>query len=272
MSPVNLRGARTRTTSASPYARGKLAAAIAATLAMPGIGVQEARAQEAEEQALEESLVTGSRIVRRDFTSEQPDPDTRLRAHSSMQVLDRDRVRPEPAAAVRARGHRPHAGRGQASSSTTVPRSPRAPRRSSLRGLGPNRNLVLLDGYRAMPVNATMAVDLNTIPRPPRRARRGDHGRRLVGVRRGRRRGRRQLHFEEGLRGRGPRLQYGSMQNGHAPEKRASALFGMNSSNSRGNVMLGIEYAERGAVERKDADFCVRRCGSHGTGHDLDHD
>ncbi len=34
----------------------------------------------------------------------------------------------------------------------------------SLRGLGPNRNLVLIDGLRAVPVNATMAVDLNTVP------------------------------------------------------------------------------------------------------------
>src|SRR4029453_1269970 len=34
----------------------------------------------------------------------------------------------------------------------------------SLRGLGPNRNLVLLDGRRAMPVNAQMVVDINSIP------------------------------------------------------------------------------------------------------------
>src|SRR5690606_38319027 len=34
----------------------------------------------------------------------------------------------------------------------------------SLRGLGTNRNLVLLGGRRAMPVNATMAVNINNIP------------------------------------------------------------------------------------------------------------
>src|SRR5690606_11231362 len=34
----------------------------------------------------------------------------------------------------------------------------------SLRGLGSNRNLVLLSGRRGMPVNASMAVDINTIP------------------------------------------------------------------------------------------------------------
>src|SRR5690606_34076059 len=34
----------------------------------------------------------------------------------------------------------------------------------SLRGLGSNRNLVLLDGRRGQPVNANMAVNINSIP------------------------------------------------------------------------------------------------------------
>jgi outer membrane receptor protein involved in Fe transport len=34
----------------------------------------------------------------------------------------------------------------------------------NLRGLGANRALVLIDGHRAMPTNASMTVDLNTIP------------------------------------------------------------------------------------------------------------
>src|SRR5690606_23633605 len=34
----------------------------------------------------------------------------------------------------------------------------------NLRGLGPGRNLVLLDGRRGMPVDASMTVDLNSIP------------------------------------------------------------------------------------------------------------
>jgi len=34
----------------------------------------------------------------------------------------------------------------------------------SLRGLGPNRNLVLIDGRRAQPANASMFVDTNMIP------------------------------------------------------------------------------------------------------------
>ena len=34
----------------------------------------------------------------------------------------------------------------------------------NLRGLGANRSLTLIDGHRAMPTNASMTVDLNTIP------------------------------------------------------------------------------------------------------------
>src|SRR5690606_18384976 len=34
----------------------------------------------------------------------------------------------------------------------------------SLRGFGPNRSLVLLDGRRAVPANALMVTDVNSIP------------------------------------------------------------------------------------------------------------
>ena len=34
----------------------------------------------------------------------------------------------------------------------------------NLRGIGANRTLVLIDGRRAQPVNASLIVDLNTIP------------------------------------------------------------------------------------------------------------
>ena len=125
----------------------------------------------------------------------------------------------------------------------------------SLRGLGPNRNLVLLDGYRAMPVNATMAVDLNTIPAAAiERVEVITGGASSVygadavaGV----------VNFilKKDFEGVDLDFQYGAMQDGGAPEKRASALFGMNSSNGRGNVMLGIEYADREAVEWKNVDF-----------------
>src|SRR5690606_11768673 len=51
----------------------RLASAITAALAFPAVGIQTGLAQEAEQQGqLEEVLVTGSRIVRRDFTANSP--------------------------------------------------------------------------------------------------------------------------------------------------------------------------------------------------------
>src|SRR5690606_26535611 len=34
----------------------------------------------------------------------------------------------------------------------------------NLRGLGPNRNLVLIDGRRGQPLNGSLIVDINSIP------------------------------------------------------------------------------------------------------------
>src|SRR4029078_2321523 len=115
----------------------------------------------------------------------------------------------------------------------------------SLRGLGANRNLVLLDGYRAVPVNATMAVDLNTIPA-------ASIGRveiitggassvygadAVAGV----------VNFilKKDFQGLDLDVQTGSMQNGEGAETRASALFGVSSADNRGNIMVGLEKANR---------------------------
>ncbi len=49
--------------------------------------------------------------------------------------------------------------------------------------------------------------------------------------------------------------QYGAMQNGHAGETKFSALLGANSPDQKGNVMVGLEYVNRDAVQWKDVDF-----------------
>src|SRR5262245_5402258 len=45
------------------------------------------------------------------------------------------------------------------------------------------------------------------------------------------------------------------MTNGDGAETRASALFGVNSGDGRGNIMLGLELAERDAIHADDTDF-----------------
>ena len=125
----------------------------------------------------------------------------------------------------------------------------------SLRGLGANRNLVLVDGYRAVPVNATMAVDVNSIPAAAiERVEVITGGASSVygadavaGV----------VNFilKSDFEGLDLDVQTGSMQNGAGNESRASALFGVNSGDGRGNIMLGLELAKRDAVHADDTDF-----------------
>ena len=125
----------------------------------------------------------------------------------------------------------------------------------SLRGLGANRNLVLLDGYRAVPVNATMAVDVNSIPAAAiERVEVITGGASSVygadavaGV----------VNFilKKDFEGLDLDIQSGAMQNGAGAESRASALFGVTSGDGSGNIMLGIELAKRDAIHADDTDF-----------------
>ena len=106
-----------------------------------------------------------------------------------------------------------------------------------------------------MPVNATMAVDLNSIPAAAiERVEIITGGASSVygadavaGV----------VNFitRKNFEGVDLDVQYGAMENGEAGETRASALFGVNTEGGRGNIMLGLEVASRRAVEWKDVDF-----------------
>ena len=112
-------------------------------------------------QSLEEIVVTGSRIVRRDFTSQSPivtiDQSTfTTRTNIGMEAALNQFPQFAP-------------GGTQAQNSpagTPFPQADAAPGAATLnlRGLGGNRSLVLLDGRRVQPVNGQLLVDINTIP------------------------------------------------------------------------------------------------------------
>jgi iron complex outermembrane receptor protein len=237
--------------SGSPRPK-RLASAIAAALAMPAVGFQTAYAQDA--QQLEEVVVTGSRIVRRD-----------LEANSPIQTVDRSAFEAQasiglesalndfPQFVPAATGLTQFQDQSQFTDNFTTLTAGAST--ISLRGLGPNRNLVLIDGYRAVPVNATMAVDLNSIPAAAiERVEVITGGASSVygadavaGV----------VNFilKRDFEGADFDIQYGNMQNGEGPETRASALFGVNSADGRGNIMLGLEWAKRDAIHADDVDF-----------------
>jgi outer membrane receptor protein involved in Fe transport len=244
------RGARTTSSAMQPT---RLASALAIALATP-VAMQ-ARAQQlpAAQEQPEEIVITGSRIVRRDYEANSPIQTidrTAFEQQTSIALEDTLNELPQfvPAATGLTQvqdGELINTGATTTAGAATL----------SLRGLGPNRNLVLIDGYRAMPINATMAVDLNTIP-----AAAVDRVEVITG-------GASSVYgadavagvvnfiLKKDFEGADLDIQYGAMQDGGAPETRASGLFGINSADGRGNIMVGVEYARREGVEWKDVDF-----------------
>jgi outer membrane receptor protein involved in Fe transport len=233
------------------FRRKTLASAIAAAIAIPTIGMQTSLAQEDQ---LEEVVVTGSRIVRRDYEANSPIQTIDESAFRSQSSIALETVLNElPQFVPAAQGMTQLQDQSQMTDNFTTLTAGAST--ISLRGLGANRNLVLLDGYRAVPVNATMAVDLNSIPAAAiERVEVITGGASSVygadavaGV----------VNFilKRDFEGAQFDLQYGNMQNGKGPETRASALFGVNSADGRGNIMVGIEVAKRDPIHADDVDF-----------------
>jgi outer membrane receptor protein involved in Fe transport len=103
-------------------------------------------------------VVTGSRIVKQDFESNSPmvTVDQGLLQNSSTAALEQQLNKlPQFVPA-----QTPTAGGDIQPTATNTPGAATV----SLRGLGINRNLVLIDGRRATPGNASGSVDINTIP------------------------------------------------------------------------------------------------------------
>jgi len=110
-----------------------------------------ALAQEGDE-ALEEITVTGSRIIRQDYSAASPisTVDAELFEDTGAPTIETVlNTLPQFVPAITSTSNNPSNG-GQAN--------------VALRGLGTERTLVLLDGRRIVPSNATGVVDLNLIP------------------------------------------------------------------------------------------------------------
>ncbi|MBN1903576.1 MAG: Plug domain-containing protein, partial [Deltaproteobacteria bacterium] len=110
---------------------------------------------------LEEIVVTGSRIPRRDYESSSPivtiksdvfEERSNIGLESALNQLPQ--FTPAGTQAIASAAGTPLPSATAAPGAATV----------NLRGLGTNRTLVLVDGKRVQPVNAALVVDLNTIP------------------------------------------------------------------------------------------------------------
>jgi len=220
---------------------------LASTISALMAGTGAAQAQQ-NAQGLEEITVTGSRIVRRDL--EAPSPivtvdAARLENSSTISIESVLNQMPQfvPEGTQFDQGI-------QASPTGSLGIGS-----VNLRGIGANRTLVLIDGRRAQPANAALLVDTNSIPSAAiERVETITGGASAVygadamaGV----------VNFilKKDFEGVDMDFQSGVTQEGDGQETRFTTLLGVNSDNHKGNVMLGVEWYDRGAVLQRDRDF-----------------
>jgi outer membrane receptor protein involved in Fe transport len=127
----------------------------------------------------------------------------------------------------------------------------------NLRGMGTNRNLVLIDGRRAQPVNASLVVDVNSIPSSAIQSVEVITGGAsavygpdaLAGVT--------NIKLRDDFEGVEVGMRGSTTAEGDGTETSISMLFGINSDDGRGNIMIGLDKTSRDAIMQRDRDFYV---------------
>ena len=226
------------------------ATAMVTAAAIPGFSGA-AWAQEAQQPAaVQEVVVTGSRIARRDYVAQTPIVTVNAEALKTTSQIALEQSLSKLPQFVPGADQFGGAANVQATALSTPGAST-----LNLRGLGQNRNLVLIDGRRAQPINASMAVDINTLPNMAIQnvevisggaaATYGSDA--ISGV----------VNFKlrQNFEGVDLDVQYGQSFRGYDREFQVSALVGGNFADGRGNAMLGANYATRSAVFQKDIPF-----------------
>jgi outer membrane receptor protein involved in Fe transport len=229
-----------------PLVAAAVAAALAGVVSMPGLAAD----APADEEGLSEITVTGSRIQRRDLSAPSPIVTVAPEALTNSATTAIESVMQQLPQFVPA-GNQFVSG-AQASATTTPGAAT-----LNLRGLGVNRNLVLLDGRRMQPANATLAIDINTIPMAALQGVEVITGGAssvygpdaLAGVT--------NFILKKNFEGMTVDAQTGVTAEGDGNDTRFSVLMGTNSADGRGNILLSVDWNKRGAVFQRDRDFYV---------------
>src|SRR5690606_32808891 len=226
-------------------------AALATPLLAAVLAAMPARPASAQDEAIEEVTVTGSRIRRRDFEANSPITTIGAESFEQTGTIGVETVLnqlPQFVPAVT----QFTTGDVQNTATNTVGASV-----VSLRGLGANRNLVLIDGRRATPVNGTMVVDTNSIPSSAiarveviSGGASAVYGADAVG-------GVVNFILKDDFEGATVDMQLGDTQHGGNQSFNISTLLGANVADGRGNVMVGLEYATRTKVLQGERDWRV---------------
>ena len=239
--------------------------AMLAGLAMASLGgvahAQSDSPSGSQAQPVGEVVVTGSRIARRDFTADSPIVTVSSQSFentSQPEVEDTLNKLPQFQAGVN----------NQVSQAQQVqPSATSTPGTSALdlRGLGPNRTLVLVDGMRFQPANALGYVDTNSIPSSMidtvevvTGGASAVYGADAVA-------GVVNFKLKQNFQGLELDAQYGISSRGDDREPHVSVVFGSNFADDKGNVTVGIDYFQRSIVLERDRPFYLNGFNDAGT-------
>ncbi|MEP7313147.1 MAG: TonB-dependent receptor [Pseudomonadota bacterium] len=230
----------------------RVRAFVSAILGMTAMGGYSVQTLAADEDQLEEVQVTGSRILRRDLESNSPlvtVDSAALESKSGLNIEAYLNQLPSynPAATPTAELTNSDV---QISSVNSVGIAS-----VSLRGFGPNRSLVLVDGRRAVPTNALMVVDINGIPSSMIKrveiisgGASATYGADAIG-------GVSNFLLRRDFQGLEVDAQWGTNAAGDGDEARASVITGSEIAEGRGNIVFAAEYYNRKAAFDKNRDF-----------------
>jgi outer membrane receptor protein involved in Fe transport len=227
-----------------------VAAALAACYPAAGLAQQaEQGASKPEATTVQEVTVTGSRIVRRDLQAASP------LVTVTDQVFEQNSTTAVESVLNKLPQYVP--ANTQFNTSDVFPSATSTPGIStvSLRGLGANRTLVLVDGHRAQPANSTLVIDTNSIPSSALESVEIITGGAsavygadaLAGVT--------NFKLKSKFEGFDMQVRSAMTERGDGEENRLSMLLGSSLADGRGNAMLGIEYTKREEVLGTDRSF-----------------
>jgi iron complex outermembrane receptor protein len=201
-------------------------------------------------QQLEEVTVTGSRIKRRDLESQSPlvtIDSEQLEQRSGLNLDAYLNTLPQYNPAQTPTTENDDV---QPSATNTVGIST-----ISLRGLGPNRGLVLIDGHRTTPVNELMVTDINTIPSSMidrveiiSGGASAVYGADALG-------GVTNFILKKNFQGAQLDIQDGITQAGDGNETRVTGMIGTTIGDGKGNLIMGTEYYNRDVAYQKNRSY-----------------
>jgi len=207
---------------------------------------QDAQAAEEEPQESQAIVITGSRIARRDYSANSPivTVGTDLLETSTSSAIETNLNKLPQFTPAQS----PALGGDIQATATNTPGAASI----SLRGIGANRNLVLIDGRRATPGNANMVVDINTIPSAAIErvevitgGASATYGADAVA-------GVTNFILKKNFQGLTLDGRIGISERGDGQEYQISGLMGTDFADGRGNITLGLETNDRSAALRVD--------------------